>query len=66
MIDQAADLSPALGLNYSEFPNSCPWVEFPLVVNIAQMLACGGNGDTEQFSDETLGEPDGDLMKSWS
>ena len=64
MVDHAADLTAALGLNYSEFPNSCPRIEFALVVNIPQVLVYGRNRYGKQLGNESLGQPDRPLLNA--
>jgi len=41
MFHIARNLSPALRPNYSEFPNSCPCVEFAFLINVMQVLVYG-------------------------
>ena len=58
VIDQARYLAGALGLNYSEFPNSCPGVQFTLVVDVPEMLVDGRHRNPKELSDQGLREPD--------
>ncbi len=57
MINLAADLSASLGLNYSEFPNSCLGVQFFILKDISQVFVHGRHGHLKQFGDQFLGQP---------
>ena len=57
MIYQPRDLPISFGLNYSEFPNSCLWRQFPLVVNRCQMLVYSRKRDLIQVRKLPLGQP---------
>jgi hypothetical protein len=54
-------LPGTLFLNCSEIPNSCHFGDFPLGVEVGQMLIDGRNGDLEQRGHQLLGQPDGFL-----
>jgi hypothetical protein len=53
-IDVAGDLTLALGLNYSEFPNSCLALDFAGFIGVLQVFIDGGNRHLEQSRHQLL------------
>ena len=47
VIDEAGNLPFAFGLNYPEFPDSCPGIKLAFVVNVDEMLICRFDRDLE-------------------
>ncbi len=54
MADVAIDLSRAFLSNYPEFPDSCPRLQFALLVNILQVLVDDSHVLLKQFSHQGL------------
>ena len=57
MIDSAGNVAISLGLNSSEFPNSCRRIEFAVVENTFEMLIDGRYENLEQVGDQPLRKP---------
>jgi hypothetical protein len=57
--NRSRHLAPALGLNYSEFPDSCRQVHFALVHDVLNVFADRANVFLEQLGHLPLGQPDG-------
>jgi hypothetical protein len=49
-------------LNCTEFPNSCPRRDFPVLHEIGEMFIDGGDRDLEQLGHEFLHQPDGFIL----
>ena len=57
VIDSAGNVAISLGLNSSEFPNSCRRIEFAVVENTFEMLIDGRYENLEQVGDQPLRKP---------
>jgi hypothetical protein len=59
VVDRPGDLPRAFGANYPEFPDSWSGKEFPLLVNVLEVLVDGADIFLKKFRDKRLREPDG-------
>ena len=58
-IDLARNLPFSFGLNYSEFPNSCSFLQLAFFINVLDMLIDGGYVSLKQLRHLRLREPHG-------
>jgi len=64
VIHVSGNLSLTFNLNYSEFPNSCPFWNLFLFKDSLQMLVNCGDANLKEFSHQLLGQPDALILKS--
>ena len=64
MLDEPADLPVPLDSNYPEFPDSCPRIQLPFLVDVLQMLVDRPDVLLEQLGDQGLRKPDRLLLEA--